>query len=93
MALARMAIKVERGWGYIGEAPRYCIVYFGLNNIYFEKLSHTNLQTEQSGFGRKLQACKDHLPIILFILDAATVLFRTCPSTHLTLKCITKFQP
>ena len=34
----------------------------GLNNIYFEKLSHTNLQTEQSGFGRKLQACKDHLP-------------------------------
>ena len=35
---------------------------FGLNNIYFEKLSHTNLQTEQSGFGRKLQACKDHLP-------------------------------
>ena len=22
----------------------------GLNNIYFEKLSHTNLQTEQSGF-------------------------------------------
>ena len=35
---------------------------FGLNNIYFEKLSHTNVQNEQSGFGRKLQACKDHLP-------------------------------
>ena len=34
----------------------------GLNNIYFEKLSHTNVQNEQSGFGRKLQACKDHLP-------------------------------
>ena len=36
----------------------------GLNNIHFEKLSDTNLQTEQSGFGRKLQACKDHLPTI-----------------------------
>ena len=34
----------------------------GLNNIYFENLSHTNLQNEQSGFSRKLQACKDHLP-------------------------------
>ena len=37
-------------------------VLAGLNNIYFEKLSHTNVQTEQSGFGRQLQACKDHLP-------------------------------
>ena len=27
-----------------------CIPCFGLNNIYFEKLSHTNLQTEQSCF-------------------------------------------
>ena len=35
----------------------------GLNNIYFEKLSHTNVQNEQSGFGRKLQACKDHPPM------------------------------
>ena len=35
--------------------------FLGLNNIYFEKLSHTNVQNEQSGFGRKLQACKDHL--------------------------------
>ena len=41
--------------------PQPCL---GLNNIYFEKLSHTNLQTEQSGFGRKLQACKDHLPCL-----------------------------
>ena len=36
-------------------------VRFGLNNIYFEKLSHTNVQNEQSGFGRKLQACEDHV--------------------------------
>ena len=42
--------------------PTY-LFWFGLNNIYFEKLSHTNVQTEQSGFGQKLQACKDHLPI------------------------------
>ena len=41
----------------------------GLNNIYFEKLSHTNVQNEQSGFGRKLQACKDHLPNVLKYWD------------------------
>ena len=50
----------------------YMIVIYlsvGLNNIYFEKLSHTNVQTEQSGFGRKLQACKDHLPKSVYQLN------------------------
>ena len=50
----------------LGASGLFC--RFGLNNIYFEKLSHTNLQTEQSGFGRKLQACKDHLHFCRFIL-------------------------
>ena len=47
-------------------------LHIGLNNIYFEKLSHTNVQNEQSGFGRKLQACKDHLPIIYILENVLT---------------------
>ena len=55
----------------------HCII-FGLNNIYFEKLSHTYVQTEQSGFGRKLQACKDHLPVLYCIILDVYIVYIYC---------------
>ena len=42
--------------------PQDLCDYFGLNHIYFKKLSHTNVQNQLSGFGRKIHVCKDHLP-------------------------------
>ena len=60
--LAYSSAIISSGWGLSLFKITFSMTLLGLNNIYFEKLSHTNLQTEQSGFGRKLQACKDHLP-------------------------------
>ena len=63
------AFRCEGSSGYLLHTVTFLFFFsfppdqlIGLNNIYFEKLSHTNVQNEQSGFGRKLQACKDHLP-------------------------------
>ena len=68
---------IELIWRKLNVKASQCYHYFGLNNIYFEKLTHTNVQNEQSGFGRKLQACKDHLPNIILCRDGDFALCTT----------------
>lgn len=60
-------------WSMSGN-PAEMVIFLWFKQCLFRELSHTKIQSQQSGFDQKLQACKDHLPSIFICTQHSRLL-------------------